>query len=54
METKLAKIKRIEKEMEDFHKENNKKITDIELLQRYRDLGGNYTEMLKTLTAKAD
>jgi|TARA_B100001939_G_scaffold166342_1_gene143479 hypothetical protein len=29
METKSAKIKRIEKEMEDFHKENNKKIEKL-------------------------
>ena len=43
-----------DEESEIIDKTTNKKITDIELLQRYRDSGGNYTEMLKTLTAKAD
>ena len=43
-----------DEESEIIDKITEKKITDIELLQRYRDSGGNYTEMLKTLTAKAD
>ena len=43
-----------DEESEIIDKITEKKVTDIELLQRYRDSGGNYTEMLKTLTAKAD
>ena len=43
-----------DEESEIIDKITEKKVTDIELLQRYRDSGGNYTEMLKTLRAKAD